>query len=343
MNGAAASRCSKLSATSSRCLAARKRSTACSGDSPASRMIPSALTIAAGTSSGRCTAASDTKRAPSAKSASTARAASSASRVLPTPPGPVSVKQPDRCGAQSLADRCELVLATDRAIRRRRQRAVASAPDARRARAVGRPRRGGGIERGVVGEDRLVEVMQLGSWLDPELLDEDLARVAVGLQRVGLAAAAVQREHQLRVQPLAPRVLGRELLELGDQLRVAPGGEVGVDAHLQRREALLLQAARSRPARTARRRARRAAVPATAPAPRAAPRRHRRHVRPPAPGGRRRRWRLEALGVELAGAHAQPVAGRGGDQHVRVAERLAQARDVDLDGLDRAGRRVLAP
>ena len=120
-------------------------------------------------------------------------------------------QQPDRCGAQSLADRCEVVLATDRAIRRRRQRAVAQRARRRPpgVAAVGRPaaRGGWGIERGVVGEDRLVEVMQLGSRLDPELLDEDLARVAVGLQRVGLAAAAVQREHQLRVQPLAPRML----------------------------------------------------------------------------------------------------------------------------------------
>ena len=137
MNGAAASTCSKLSATSSSCLAARKRSTAWLGDSPASRMIPSALTIAAGTSSGRCTAASDTKHAPSAKSASTARAASSASRVLPTPPGPVSVNSRTDAAAQPLADRGELVLATDRAIRRRRQRAVASAPGDAPAAAVG--------------------------------------------------------------------------------------------------------------------------------------------------------------------------------------------------------------
>ena len=92
-----------------------------------------------------------------------------------------------------------------------------------------------------MGEDRLVELVQLGAGLDPELLDEHLARVAVGLQRVGLAAAAVQREHQLRVQPLAPRVLAGELLELADQLGVAPGGQVGLDAHLHGREALLLQ------------------------------------------------------------------------------------------------------
>ena len=91
MNGAAASTCSKLSSTSSRCLAARKRSAAWSADSPESTTIASVLTIAAGTSSGRCSAASETKCAPSAKSARTARAASSARRVLPTPPGPVRV------------------------------------------------------------------------------------------------------------------------------------------------------------------------------------------------------------------------------------------------------------
>lgn len=59
--------------------------------------------------------------------------------------------------------------------------------------------------------------------------------------RVGLAAAAVEREHQLRVEPLAPWVLAGELLELADQLRVAPSGEVGFDAHLHGRELLLLQ------------------------------------------------------------------------------------------------------
>ena len=181
------------------------------------------------------TAASDTKRAPSAKSASTARAASSASRVLPTPPGPVSVSsrtEPARSRSPTAASSSP---ATDRPIRRRRQRA---APDRRLAPAA----RAAASSAGSWREDRLVEVVQLGARLDPELLDEHLAGVAVGLQRVGLAAAAIQREHQLRVQPLAPRMLARELLELGDQLGVAPGGEVGLHAHLQRRQALLLQA-----------------------------------------------------------------------------------------------------
>ena len=65
-------------------------------------------------------------------------------------------------------------------------------------------------------EDRLVEFVQLGSRLEPELFDEDVAGVAVGCQRVRLAAAAVEREHQLRVQPLTPRVLRDVPLQVGD-------------------------------------------------------------------------------------------------------------------------------
>jgi hypothetical protein len=91
MNDAAASTCSRLSTTNSRRLAARKRSAAASADSPESTTIDSALTTAAGTSSNRRSAESETKYAPSAKCDCSARAASSPRRVLPTPPGPVSV------------------------------------------------------------------------------------------------------------------------------------------------------------------------------------------------------------------------------------------------------------
>ena len=43
-----------------------------------------------------------------------------------------------------------------------------------------------------------------------------------------------RREHQPPVQPLAQRLLGDERLELADDLGVAPGGEVGVDAAARR-------------------------------------------------------------------------------------------------------------
>src|SRR4051812_49427840 len=74
-------------------------------------------------------------------------------------------QQPDRAAAQPLADRREVVLATDSAIRRRRQRA--GAPRARRrpkddARVGILAARGGwGIECGVVREDCLVQLTEL--------------------------------------------------------------------------------------------------------------------------------------------------------------------------------------
>ena len=173
-----------------------------------------------------------------------------------------------------------------------------------------------------MGEDRFVEVVQLGSWLDAELLDEDLARVAIGLQRIGLAAAAVQREHQLRVQPLAPRMLRPELSELGDQLAVASHRKVGLDAHLQRRQALLLK-----PRDLGRRERRGSDLGERRPAPQLQ-RRTQRRGSVVATSGRERLaavsdQTLEALSVELAGAHAQPVAGRRSYQHLRVVERLS--------------------
>ena len=58
---------------------------------------------------------------------------------------------------------------------------------------------------------------------------------------------------------------------------------------------------------------------------------------------RRRHAALEPLGVELVGAHAEPVARRRRGDRVRVAEHLAQPRHVDPDRLRRAGRRLLAP
>ena len=52
---------------------------------------------------------------------------------------------------------------------------------------------------------------------------------------------------------------------------------------------------------------------------------------------------VEALGVEFACEDAKAVPGRGGGDDVAAPERLAQARDVHLDGLGRAPGRVLAP
>ena len=78
--------------------------------------------------------------------------------------------------------------------------------------------------------------------LDPKLLDQHLTSVAISPQRIGLATAAIEREHQLCVRPLTPRMLAGELLQLTDQLGMPPRGEVGLDAKFQGRKVLLLQA-----------------------------------------------------------------------------------------------------
>ena len=128
------------------------------------------------------------------------------------------------------------------------------------------------------------------------------------MQRVGLPAAAVEREHQLAAQALAKRVLRDERLELRHQLVVAAEREVSVDAILERRETQLLQpsdlALRERP-RIA---ARPAAPRARARAPRAGrptARPDRRALAPARPAtrtGRGRPRRPRPAGDNRAGA-----------------------------------------
>ena len=55
----------------------------------------------------------------------------------------------------------------------------------------------------VLAEDRGLELAELRAGIDAELLDERLARGAVGGERVGLPARAVEREHELRARALA--------------------------------------------------------------------------------------------------------------------------------------------
>ena len=79
-----------MSSTSSPSFGARKRSTASLGVSPSSGVTPTVCAIALGTCSAFAVAASETNHPPSRNSGSSPRATSSASRVLPTPPGPIS-------------------------------------------------------------------------------------------------------------------------------------------------------------------------------------------------------------------------------------------------------------
>ena len=110
--------------------------------------------------------------------------------------------------AQQLDDVGDLLLAADE--RRRRSRQVPAAPR----------RDGDGGDRRIVREDGLLEPPQVGAWLERHLLREHPPGLAVGLERVGLAAAAVEREHQLPPKPLPERVLLERRTKRGDDLAV---------------------------------------------------------------------------------------------------------------------------
>ena len=77
--------------------------------------------------------------------------------------------------------------------------------------------------------------------LEAQLLDEQLAALAVDLERLRLPAGAVEREHELCPQPLAQRMRADERLELADELRVLADRELRLRALLHQREVELLE------------------------------------------------------------------------------------------------------
>ena len=175
----------------------------------------------------------------------------------------------------------------------------------------------------VLTQHRQLEGAELGRRLDAQLLVERRAERAVRRQRVGLAAGAVQREHEQPPGALAQRVRRDEPLELGHERAVLAAGQVGVDAVLQGAEAQVLQA------RALTGRERLAELGERRPAPQ-------RQGVVQAP---RRAQLVEAPEV---GRAVQDVARRAGLQRTG-RQHLAQLRDGDVDHLHGRRRLVLAP
>jgi hypothetical protein len=172
-------------------------------------------------------------------------------------------------------------------------------------------------------------------------VQERLPRALVGLQRLRPAAGPVERQHQLRVQALAGRVLGHQALELGDEFAGAAGLELRLEPELDRRQALLFELEHElADAGLAVEVGERAAAP--------------ERERLPQPLGRAAcvlaRQRLSGVGHELAeacevdllGAGAEQVGARAGLDPIRP-QRPPQPGDVHLHRVPRGDGRRLGP
>ena len=66
-------------------------------------------------------------------------------------------------------------------------------------------------------EDRTLQLPQLESRLEAQLIVEELSTVPVRLESFRLATGAVQREHEEPAQPLTKGVLADKRFELGHE------------------------------------------------------------------------------------------------------------------------------
>jgi len=191
-----------------------------------------------------------------------------------------------------------------------------------------------------VRQDRPLELLELLARVEAELLDERAPHVLVGRESIGLAARAVERQHELAAQTLAKRMLGDHGFELADELSVRGEDQVGLDPVLEGREAKLLQAG---DLGLSERLVREVGEGGTAPEVERLPQCLRGAL---GIAGRKQasplsEEALEAAGIELVRLEVEQIA-RGTREQAR-ADLLAEARDVDVEEVVGAPRRHLAP
>src|SRR4051812_40457072 len=78
------------------------------------------------------------------------------------------------------------------------------------------------LERGILPRDRLLEASGLRRGLESEFRVQPVTASCVTLQRVGLPPAAIESQHEQAEHPLARRMLGGQLVQLGDDKQVLP-------------------------------------------------------------------------------------------------------------------------
>ena len=104
------------------------------------------------------------------------------------------------------------------------------------------PRVGGGeIERGILVENRALELPERERGFDAERLHERASRIAIRRERVRLPSRAIESEHELGAEALTEWVPAHQQLELGDELGIAAEGEIHLDPFLEGLEPKLLE------------------------------------------------------------------------------------------------------
>ena len=198
---------------------------------------------------------------------------------------------------------------------------------ARAPRPVAPHRRRLECERRILAQDRLLERAQVAAGLDADLVDQPATSGTVTLERFGLPAVTVQRQHQLTSRALIEWLRRQRALEIRDELVMTPECERDIDALGHDRPALIVKRIGGG-ARVAFQRdvAQRVASPE---AERLVERAKRVFAaRCLARAARRLHELVEAAGVELAGRRRDRVPGRPGRDQRRIAERDANPQDV---------------
>ena len=190
-------------------------------------------------------------------------------------------------------------------------------------------------------EDRSLEALELIVRLEPELLGQQPPARAVDLERVRLAAAAVEREHQLAPQTLAQRMLGDAGLELGDDRAVASELDGRLESPLDGLETKLLEAPDLALGEVHERELGEGRAAPEGQCLLERPQRRLRIVLQRAP--RLRSKRRESVGVDRARRDTQDIARSLGDDRSVRAEHTSQVGDIPLDGLHGGTRCRVAP
>ena len=184
------------------------------GSSPSHATSPAAMPMRSSSATGPRRAWRSTARCISTAQATAAPAPSKVARrpspsaLTPAPPCAASTSRSrrscSRCSASASSSpnrariRAEPARSATRIVAVARRRSTSAGASS----AAGAPR----SRVGILGEDRLLQALELGSGTQAELGVERPHRIAVGVQRLPLSPGAIQRQHQLPVQPLAQRL-----------------------------------------------------------------------------------------------------------------------------------------